>query len=256
MIKKHIIAICLFAALWTVGAKAQEFTVGMTPGLTFNDSTDVIKPPKPVERCHLIGVNYSVGWGSLYTVPTVAAIREFSPFGVGITYTYLQDLWGMYSLFGLQTGLRYSREGFSYEDADLKPYMTTFYEVAELPFNTFLHYEIFKGYVRLFVNVGAYFGYRLKVERPYLETEDFAATDWEESDNRFDYGIKAGGGIAIVLSPVEIHIECSYKHSFSPLFDPARDSQYYFNYTYPTQILLTVGLHFQLGRKIFIDDRR
>lgn len=243
---------CLLLALFSTGrSSAQEFTVGLTPGLSFNDSTDVIKPPKPVERCHLIGVNYSVGWGGLYVVPTTASIREFSPFGVGFTYTYLQDLWGTMSYFGLQTGLRYSKEGFSYEDYKQEPYRTTFYEEAELPFTSLFHIEIMNGYVRLLANAGVYFGYRVKVNRPYLESDDFAATDWEDTDNRFDYGIRAGGGFAIVLAPVEIHFECTYKHSFSPLADPAKNSEYFYNYTYPTQILLSVGLHFQIGRQFY-----
>ena len=50
-----VLSLVVFAAAKPAGA--QEFTVGLTPGLSFNDSTEVIKPPKPVERCHLIGVN-------------------------------------------------------------------------------------------------------------------------------------------------------------------------------------------------------
>ncbi len=249
-----VLSLVVFAAAKPAGA--QEFTVGLTPGLSFNDSTEVIKPPKPVERCHLIGVNYSVGWGGLYVVPTTATMREFSPFGAGVTYSYLQDMWGTMSYFGLQIGLRYSKEGFSYENYDMTPYRTTFYETAELPFTSLFHFEILKGYVRLLANAGFYVGYRLKVDRPYLESDEVAADSWQDSDNRFDYGIRAGGGFAIVLPPVEIHIECTYKHSFSPLYDPARDSEYYYSYNFPTQILLSVGLHFQIGRQFYISENR
>lgn len=248
------VTVMIFSVRGILPVSAQEFTVGLTPGLTFNDSTEVIKKPKPVERCHLIGVNYSVGFGGLYVTTSTSIQREFSPFGVGITYTYLQDLWGTMSYFGLQTGLRYSKEGFSYENSRLEPYNTTFYEVAELPFTSLFHFEILDGYVRLLVNGGLYVGYRMKVDRPYMETDDFAATDREDTDIRFDYGIRAGGGFAIVLPPVEIHIECTYKHSFSPIYQPSRDSEYYYTYEYPNQILISVGVHFQLGRKFFLKD--
>lgn len=229
------------------GRASAQFGVGETPGYEFYDSTEVIKKYKPVERCHLIGVNYTVGFGSVYVTPVKLVDFEFSPLSVGVSYTYLQDLWNIYSYFGTQVGLKYNREGFSFKNRDNTPYNTTFYESVEMPFTFLFHYDIAKGRLRLLVNAGMFVGYRLKVNRTYLENP----FEWEPTDIRFDYGIRAGAGIGVVLSPVEIHIEAAYKHSFSPLFEPNKNSEYYYEFQYPNQILITLGLHFQLGRKFY-----
>lgn len=226
-----------------------QYGVGNTPGLEFRDPGEEIKTYPPVERCHLVGISYNVGFGGLYVTPTQETHREFTPVGFGISYTYLHDLWGIYSYFGLQAGVRYEKEGFSYQRKDNTTYNKTFYDVIEVPLTALFHYEILNKHVRLMVNAGPYVGYRLNVDRPYMEDQGIPADQWQPSDIRFDYGIKAGGGFALVFAPVEIHFEAFYKHSFSYLYQPNRDSQYYYSFAYPSQVLVSVGLHFQFGRK-------
>lgn len=241
------------------GDKEEEIVlfggVGNTPGYTFNDSTDVVYVPKTMEHCHLVGVNYSFGFSGIFSPSTIRSIREISPVNFGVTYSYLHDLWGMYSIFGIQTGLRYAKEGYSLETSDGDKYNTTFYEVIELPVASLFHFELFNRHMRILAQIGPYIGYRLSVDRPYLASDDFAANQWKDTDIRFDYGVKGGLGIAAVFAPIEIHIEAIYKHSFSSLYQPNTNSDYFYEFLYPSQFILSVGVHFQIGRKFFINDK-
>ncbi|MGN0191418.1 MAG: hypothetical protein ACI39U_07155, partial [Candidatus Cryptobacteroides sp.] len=82
-----------------------------------------------------------------------------------------------------------------------------------------------------------------------LELQDDNVRSFSSFENRLDYGIKAGLGFAFIFDPVELHIEASYKHSFSSLFKADYYSQYYYRYSYQMNIIVSVGLHFQLGRR-------
>ena len=70
-----------------------------------------------------------------------------------------------------------------------------------------------------------------------------------DTDRRFDYGIKGGAGFGFVFDPVEIHFSAMYKYSMSSLYQPDYYSQYYYRYAYPSNIVFSVGLHFQLTKR-------
>ena len=40
-----------------------------------------------------------------------------------------------------------------------------------------------------------------------------------------------------------------YKHSLSSLFNPDYNSKYYYRYAYPSNIIISAGLHFQLTKR-------
>ena len=69
-------------------------------------------------------------------------------------------------------------------------------------------------------------------------------------DRRFDYGIKGGAGIGLIFDPVEIHLMATYKYSMATLYDPDYMSPYYYRYAYPTNIIISAGLHFQLTKRV------
>ena len=75
------------------------------------------------------------------------------------------------------------------------------------------------------------------------------ANSFLKTDNRFDYGIKGGLGFGLVFDPIELHIQAMYKHSLSSLYEPDHNSQYYYRYAYPSNIIISAGVHFQLTKR-------
>ena len=52
-----------------------------------------------------------------------------------------------------------------------------------------------------------------------------------------------------MFDPIEIHFQAMYKHSFSSLYEPDHYSEYYYRYAYPSNIILSAGVHFQLTKR-------
>jgi hypothetical protein len=73
--------------------------------------------------------------------------------------------------------------------------------------------------------------------------------NFTDTDIRFDYGIKGGAGFALVFDPLEFHVMAYYKHSFSSLYEPDHYSQYYYRFAYPSNIIVTAGVSFQLSKR-------
>ena len=72
---------------------------------------------------------------------------------------------------------------------------------------------------------------------------------FKDTDIRIDYGIKGGVGFALVFDPLEFHISASYKHSLSSLYTPDHYSEYYYRFAYPSNIIVSAGVHFQLTKR-------
>ena len=103
--------------------------------------------------------------------------------------------------------------------------------------------------------IGFFGGYRLKVHRfPFegeYKNENYAAmqNQFLETDRRIDYGIKGGLGFGFIFDPIEIHLKATYKHSLSSLYEPDHYSKYYYRYAYPSNIVISAGIHFQLTKR-------
>ena len=79
--------------------------------------------------------------------------------------------------------------------------------------------------------------------------KDEVAKSFLDSDIRFDYGIKGGLGFGLVFDPIEIHFQAMYKHSLSSLYQPDHYSEYYYRFAYPSNIIISAGVHFQLTKR-------
>ena len=53
----------------------------------------------------------------------------------------------------------------------------------------------------------------------------------------------------IRIYPIEIHLKATYKHSLSSLYEPDKDSKYYYKFAYPSNIVISAGVHFQLTKR-------
>lgn len=203
----------------------------------------------------MIGLQYGMGLSQVSWNPSMKQTFRFVPVNFGIVYTRYGKMFGYMPYFGLQAGLFFAQEGYQFEKDEDEDYTPTvegatgaLMNVVEVPLMAHCHFDFWK--MKLMVNLGLFGGYRLSITRYGDGVPDHLRNSFAETDRRFDYGIKGGAGFAFVFDPVEIHFTAMYKHSFGTLYDPDYASRYYYRYAYPANFVFSVGVHFQLTKRV------
>ena len=205
----------------------------------------------------MIGIHYGVGLSQVMWNPSQKQDLVFMPYNVGITFTKYGKMFGYMPYFGFQVGLLYTQEGYQFEWNEEKNYTykiegaeKAVYDVVELPLLAHMHMDFWN--MKIIANIGCYAGYRLAIERfpgktGYVKEE--MVHKFLDTDRRIDYGIKGGIGFGFVFDPIEIHLQAMYKHSLGSLYEPDHYSEYYYRFAYPSNIIISAGLHFQLTKR-------
>lgn len=239
--------------------KVREKVVEVIEDTLTNEYLDTISIRKKLELNDytMIGMQYGASLSQVMWNPTQKQDMLFMPVNFGVMYTRYGKMFGYMPYFGFQAGLFYAREGYKFEYDEEDDYTYTIegaekavMEVIELPVMAHIHVDFWK--MKLLVNIGCYAGYRMSIERfPGKNTSvaEEVKHSFLDTDNRFDYGIKGGVGIGFVFDPLEFHITGMYKHSFSSLYQPDYYSQYYYRYAYPSNIIISAGIHLQLTKR-------
>ena len=203
----------------------------------------------PVGAQHLIGLRggYAVSGVHFKFYDNYKNIG--TPINFSLLYTYYHSLWGVNPYFGIQTGINYAEQGF----VNTFNYEKTRYRVVEVPLISQFHIDFWK--MRLLINVGAFAGYRLSATEESPQNmnqplEEIVKTDYifDCYDRRTDFGFIGGGGLAFKTLPFEIQVECNYQYSLSMLYHPKKLSNLYYLYTFPHQLIFSVGLFFHLSK--------
>lgn len=217
--------------------------------------TVVVKKALVVNDYSMVGFQYGAGLSSVMWNPRQEQKMVFSPINVGVTYTLYGQMFAM-PYFAFKAGLFYTKEGYEFEYNEEHDYTFTIegaekamMEVIEAPLLFQFHYDTWN--FKFMVDLGCYAGYRLSIQRfpgkkgvtPGLEHS------FKTTDNRLDYGLKGGAGIALVFDPLEFHIMAHYKYSFSSLYEPDWNSKYYYRFAYPSNIVVSAGVFFQLSKR-------
>ena len=164
-------------------------------------------------------------------------------------------MFGYMPYFGFQTGVLFGQDGYVFkknkETGDYNESVDgatkAVYSYAEVPLLAHLHIDVW--HLKLIVNLGLYAAYRLEVEREGERLDPQYANTFYDYDRRFDYGAKAGAGIGLILDPIEFHIQATYRASLGSLYRPNYYSEYYYRFAYPSDILITAGIHIQLTKR-------
>lgn len=256
--KKLIILFLLFFLAVPVEAreKKQKFEIADTLTDAFLDTVQVKKKLK-LNDYSLIGVQYGAALSQVMWNPTQDQKMLLIPVNVGVTYTLYGKMFGYMPYFGIQTGIFYAREGYEFEkneDTGYTPNVAgakkAVMDVLEVPILSHMHVDFW--HFKIIAQIGMYAGYRMSIHREPVGPNSMDASiadSFLKTDNRFDYGIKGGLGFGLVFDPIELHIQAMYKHSLSSLYEPDHYSQYYYRYAYPSNIIISAGLHFQLTRR-------
>ena len=236
--------------------KKQKLEIVDTLTDAFLDTVQVKKKLR-LNDYSLIGVQYGASLSQVMWNPSQNQKMLLMPVNVGVTYTLYGKMFGYMPYFGFQTGVFYAREGYEFEHNEDKNYTYTIegaekaiMDVIEVPVLSHIHFDFW--HFKIIAQIGLFAGYRMGIERFPGKTgnvSDEVAKSFIKTDKRFDYGIKGGLGFGLVFDPVEIHIQAMYKHSLSSLYEPDHYSPYYYRYAYPSNIIVSAGVHFQLTKR-------
>lgn len=247
-----VIAIISCAAVY-----AQEDTLGVAgieiseDSVVFSDayldSLDVRKK-SIINDYTLIGVQYGVGLNQMSWNPRMEQKMQLVPVNFGVTWTRFCKMFGYMPYFGIQAGLFYAREGYSLEEEyNVEGATDVLMDVVEVPVLAHFHFDFWK--MKLMANIGFYGSYRLNIQRMGPDVAPAVANSFLSTDRRFDYGIKGGAGFGFVFDPVEIHITAMYKYGFGSLYEPNYYSEYYYRFASVSNLIISVGVHFQLTKR-------
>ena len=214
-----------------------------------------MKKAKSINDYTMIGVQYGVSLSQMRFNPTKRQGMLILPYNFGITYTRYGKMFGYMPYFGFQTGVLFGQDGYVFkknkETGDYNESVDgatkAVYRYAEVPLLAHLHIDVW--HLKLIVNLGLYAAYRLEVEREGERLDPQYANTFYDYDRRFDYGAKAGAGIGLILDPIEFHIQATYRASLGSLYRPNYYSEYYYRFAYPSDILITAGIHIQLTKR-------
>lgn len=258
---KRLISIILILAAYT-SVYAQE-TIGTLANRyapkTYTDEfldTVTVKKTLVVNDYSLIGIQYGAGLSQVYWNPSQEQEMVFIPMNFGVTYTKYGQMFGM-PFFALKAGVFYTQEGYQFKYNEEYDYTykiegaeKAIMDVLEVPMLFQVHIDSWN--FKIMAEVGFFGGYRLGIHRFPGKTGSVKPEveySFIDTDRRIDYGIKGGVGMALVYDPLEFHINVSYKHSLSSIYEPDHASQYYYRYAYPMNIIVSAGVHYQISKR-------
>lgn len=241
--------------------------------------TVVISKSSAINNYSMIGVTAGITNTSAILNPkTSSQIRPYVPGYWAIWYTHHEKMFDYLPYFAFQIGFAHGVEGYQFKPAGESE--TVFFypndlcgkveiETYEIPVMMQLHVDT--DFMKYTAALGVYGGYRTSIHRtisPTVEHSAFAGytskfleyeNDFYPWDIRFDYGLQAGAGIGIILSPIEIHIGVQARYGLSSFFQPdsqyPADSQYadrnkvYYRFATPFDLIYNVGIHYHLTKR-------
>ena len=207
-----------------------------------------------INNYSMIGVQYGYGLLNTWFNPPRETTWRHAPLSFGVSWTRYYKMFGLYPYFGLQIALLYGHQGFSFKknpETGVTPTqdgMTgALLRVVELP--VLMQGHLDAGPLKFLVDAGSYVGYRLSIERFGEGGDPAFAQAFKPSDYRFDYGLKGGVGIGYQLDRVELHLKGTFKWSLQSYYEPNYYSQYYYRFSNPFDVHISVGVHLLLEKR-------
>lgn len=257
--KKLLAIFILSASCFMLSAQEPLLPEGLTTEPYTNEFLDSLDVKKKlvINDYSMIGVHYGVNLSQVMWNPSQKQDMLLIPMNIGVTFTKYGKMFGYMPYFGFQAGVLFTREGYQFEYNEDKDYTykiegaeKAIYDVVEVPLLFHFHYDLWN--FKIIGNLGCYGGYRLGIHRFPGQTGSVSPElehSFKDTDRRWDYGLKGGVGFGIVFDPIEIHIQASYKYSLGTLYEPDHYSEYYYRYAYPTNIVISAGVHFHLSKR-------
>ncbi len=175
----------------------------------------------------------------------------------GFSFVRYYTMFGMFPNMGFELGAQLNYEGYEFKTNKESRYRSTesgAYKVAMKVPEAFLlsHFHIDAGeHFKAIAKLGLYGGYRTDIRRTldeYYEGSDFEqyVNQFRDYDLRWSYGVQGGLGMAVMLSPFELHLNVQVKWGWGSFWKPDYASPYYYRFGYPLDGAVTLGLYYQI----------
>lgn len=203
----------LVAALLMLGQSAQaQHTVGVFGGTA--SATARFFPKQEMKSIWGLG-NFGASW-RYYSLPrfvgAVGADLELLQRGFSYGYTYKTVL---------DEKGNEQRE-YSYYTRQLNSLM--------LPLVWQPHFYMVNNHIRVYLEAALTFSYNFGGDYSYSDKDESGKYDWRiERDNRWNYGLAGGGGIALLLGRYEVGFRARYYYGYADLL--RNRNKYYDNAT-------------------------
>ena len=261
-----ILSLVFFSSSWCAFAQGRFRSekdsltyANVSPKLLDDNFLDTVKVHKKflINDYSMIGVNYGVTFGNFMFSPSRHnRAYVMCPNYISIMYTHYEKMFGYIANFGFRTGIEYGHEavGFKYDEENGQYYNyidganQIKMEVLDVPVLACFHFDA--SPVKFQGAVGVYAGYRLSIEREGEYVDPKYLNAFRDYEYRFDYGLRGNAGVAFMIDPVELHFNAEVRWGWQSLYEADYNSPYYYRFAYPLDVTFTVGLHFQLGKRI------
>lgn len=216
-------------------------TVNVDSGFNLNDYS-------------MIGVNFGVGRAQTQFNPKKTQGSLTIPSYYGVTFTKYGKFFGYMPYFGLQVGFFKGTDGYAFKPNDEGEYNVTVegatkvvYDFVEMPLVAQFHIDSHN--IKVIADGGMYVGYRYKIHREGNFVYPDLMDDFTDYEYKWDYGFKAAAGFGLVLSPFELHVKVNMRYGLGDIYKPDYASKEYYRFATPFDLILTVGIHYQLSKR-------
>lgn len=200
-----------------------------------------------------IGVQYGVSFSRMNLNTPQKQDWVFAPEYYSLLFTHYEKMFDYLPYFGYQFGIEMGHAGTAMrknEETGTIPLLDDAtrieMKVVDVPFMALIHYDA--GSFQVSARAGIYGGYRYGMNREGFMDSTYEH-EFREYEHRFDYGLRGGVGFALILDPVEFHIDAGVRYSWSEFQESNYASEYYARYAYPYDIIVSAGVTLQLGRR-------
>ena len=175
----------------------------------------------------------------------------------GFSITRFATMMNTFPNLGMEVGFQQNYEGYRFKEYEVDGYkyqqdIDGAYEaVMEVPEAFILtHGHIDMGqYAKINLKLGVFGGYRTSISRSGPYVSPTIVNEFQETDNRWTYGVQGGLGFGVMVDPFEVHLNVQVKWGWSPFYQPDKYSPYYYRFAYPLDGAVTLGVYYQLSKR-------
>ena len=168
----------------------------------------------------------------------------------GFSITRFATMMNTFPNLGMELGFQHNYEGYQFKvfEVDGRKYILDIdganeatIEVPEVFLVTHGHIDMGQ-YAKINLKAGIFGGYRMSITRSGQYMSEDIADSFQDTDNRWTYGVQGGLGLGFMVDPVEIHLNVQVKWGWSPYYQPNKYSPYYYRFAYPLDGAVTLGV--------------
>lgn len=238
-----------------VDIEAEFFSL---PDSVTNEYLDSLKltvaPPNDYWLAGVYG-GASMAFGYFNPIRNTKGLLQYPVYGFSVVRYF--TMFGIFPNMGLEFGFQQNYEGYEFKANKETGYRATesgaykaLMRVPEGFILTHFHADIGEHF-KMMAKVGLYGGYRTSIGRTLDElyigsTMEQYVNSFRDYDRRWTYGVQGGVGMALMFSPVEIHLNAQVKWGWGSFWNPDYYSPYYYRFGYPLDGAITLGVYYQL----------